>query len=74
MKLERRGDARKADVTLGWVDAEPGLPPQRVLGLFHVPEEGAEMNDAGGVGFVEMDTASEPIFTEHGKTEGYDYV
>jgi hypothetical protein len=56
------------------VDAEPGLPPQRVLGLFHVAEEGAEMNDAGGVGFVEMDTASEPIFTEHGKTEGYDYV
>ena len=49
--------ARPADLGPGGRDAEPGRPPQRVLGLLHVAEEDAEVHEAGRVRLVELDAA-----------------
>jgi hypothetical protein len=39
------------------MNAEPRLPPERVLCLLQVPEEPGEVDDAGGVRFVELHAA-----------------
>src|SRR5262249_20388654 len=58
-EFERRRDARPADLAAGRMDAQAGLAPHRVLGLFHVAEEPAEVHDAGDIGFVELNAASD---------------
>ena len=57
--VEAGGHAREADVGAARGDAEPRLAPQRVLGLLHVAEVDAEMDDARGVHFVERHTTME---------------
>src|SRR5436190_15003703 len=61
LEIEGGRDARPPDVAPGRMDAEARLAPERVLRLLHVAEEPAEMNDAGDVGFVELDAATESV-------------
>ena len=66
VEVEAGGDARKADAGVPRGDAQPGLAPERVLGFLHVAEEAAEVHDAGGVGFVELNAAANPMFRPAG--------
>jgi hypothetical protein len=67
MENERRGDSGPSDVVGGLVgDAHAGRAPQGVFGLFHVPVEVAEVDDARSVGLVEVYAPKEPVFADHG--------
>src|SRR5262245_51431135 len=57
-------DARPPDVRVAGMDAQSRLAPQRVLGFLHVAEEPAEMDDAGGVGLVELDPSPQDVFAQ----------
>jgi hypothetical protein len=48
------------------MDAQTRFTPEGVLGLLHVAEIPTEVHQPGGVGFIELDTASEPVFAGHG--------
>ena len=64
MKVERRGDARPAEVAVRGMDAETGLAPQRVLRLLHVAVKPGEVDDARHVGLVELDAAPKSILAQ----------
>ena len=49
MKIERRGYTRPFHVGNDRSNAQAGLAPESVLGFFHIPEEPAEVHDAGRV-------------------------
>src|SRR5260221_698419 len=59
------GQAREARLLAGPGDGQAGLAPQRVLRLLHVPEEAAEVDDAGQVGLVEVHPATQPVLADH---------
>ncbi len=64
--VERGRNPRPADGGAGGRDAEPGRPPQGVLGLLHVAEECGEVDDAGRVGLVELRRGASSRCSESG--------
>ena len=64
-KVERCGDAGKADARSGRRDAEAGGAPQRMLGLFHVAVEPGKMHDSRAVGLVELHPPLQAVAGRH---------
>src|SRR5262249_31475704 len=46
-------------------NAQSCLAPQRVFRFFHIAEEPAEVDDARGIRFVELDASFQPILAGH---------
>lgn len=61
VKLERSRDTWKANCGTRWGNAEPCCTPERVLRLLHVAIKVGEVDDAGGVGLVEVDSPCESV-------------